>query len=61
MHSMNAVLSRLYGRGLAPTLVPDLDAIVVVFKLDDLHMILINKKKQVLILHLSFVGRENYL
>ena len=61
MHSMNAVLSRLYGWGLAPTLVLDLDAIVVVFKLDDLHMILINKKKQVLILHLSFVGRENYL
>ena len=58
---MNVVLSRLYGRGLAPTLVLDLDATVVVFKLDDLHMILINKKKQVLILHLSFVGRENYL
>ena len=58
---MNAVLSRLYGQGLAPTLVPDLEAAVVVFKLDDLHMILINKKKQVLILNLSFVGRENYL
>ena len=30
------------GWGLAPTLVPNLDAAVVVFKLDDLHLILVN-------------------
>ena len=39
MPSVNAVLSRLYGRGLAPKLVLDLDAAMVVFELDDLHLI----------------------
>jgi len=39
---MNVGLSRLYGWGLAPTLVLGLDAAVVIFKLDDLHLILIS-------------------
>ena len=42
MPSMNAILSRQYGWGLAPTLVPDLDAVVVIIKLDDLHLILVS-------------------
>ena len=34
------------GWGLAPTLVPNLDAAVVVFKLDDLHLILVSPPPQ---------------
>ena len=33
----------VYERGLAPMLVLDLDVVVVVFKLDDLYLILVTK------------------
>ena len=32
----------VYGWGLAPTLIPNLDTAVVVFKLDGLYLILVN-------------------
>ena len=34
-------MDRVYRRGLAPMLILDLDVIVVIFKLDNLHLILV--------------------
>ena len=42
MQAYLVYMDRVYERGLAPLLVLDLDVVVVVFKLDDLYLILVS-------------------